>query len=80
MNDIIFINDENDYIKYNKIKPRNKIIYKKVKFVCLRFSLVILLSAFIFCKHLVQINGNFKFLKVFIDILLQFEQTNLTFL
>ena len=34
MNDIIFINDENDYIKYNKIKPRNKIIYKKVKFVC----------------------------------------------
>lgn len=30
MNDIIFINDENDYIKYNKIKPRNKIIYKKL--------------------------------------------------
>ena len=34
MNDIIFIKDEADYIKYSKLKPKTINSYKKVKFIC----------------------------------------------
>lgn len=32
--DIVFIKDINDYNEYNKLKPKIKYIYKKVKFIC----------------------------------------------
>ena len=34
MNDIIFIKDEADYIKYSQLKPKTLHSYKKVKFIC----------------------------------------------
>jgi hypothetical protein len=34
MNDIIFIKNEADYIKYSQLKPKTLHSYKKVKFIC----------------------------------------------
>lgn len=34
MSDIIFIKDENDYLKYKKLSPQRIYWRKKVKFIC----------------------------------------------